>query len=109
MNLGVVLEIVGRRETATDHLEEAVAAYREALKEDTRDRTPLQWGYCQQGLANSLAEVAERKKSPALMEEALASMRNAADAYVQVDNRYLLPGALRRVEEIKAELAGLER
>ena len=33
----------GERETDTAHLEQAVAAYRLALEERTRDRVPLQW------------------------------------------------------------------
>lgn len=34
---------LGERESGTDKLEEAVAAYREALKENTRERVPLEW------------------------------------------------------------------
>jgi hypothetical protein len=37
------LETLGERESETGKLEEAVAAYREALKEWTRERVPLQW------------------------------------------------------------------
>jgi hypothetical protein len=38
-----VLADLGRRESGTAKLEEAVAAYREALKERTRERVPLDW------------------------------------------------------------------
>ena len=34
---------MGERESGTEHLEQAVAAYTEALKEHTRKRVPLDW------------------------------------------------------------------
>ena len=40
-NLGFALWKLGERERGTAKLEEAVAAYREALKEYTRERVPL--------------------------------------------------------------------
>ncbi len=43
MNLGAALTRLGERESGTGKLEEAVAAYREALKERTRERVPLDW------------------------------------------------------------------
>jgi hypothetical protein len=42
-NLGLALARLGEREQGTAKLEEAVAAQREALKERTRERVPLQW------------------------------------------------------------------
>jgi len=39
--LGIALTIFGRRESGTAKLEEAVATFREALKERTRERAPL--------------------------------------------------------------------
>ena len=42
-NLGNALCTLGERESRTAKLEEAVAAYREALKEQTRERVPLDW------------------------------------------------------------------
>ena len=41
--LGEALEAVGERESGTARLEEAVAAFRAALEEFTRERAPLQW------------------------------------------------------------------
>ena len=40
-NLGTALETLGERESGTARLEEAVAAYRAALQEYTRERVPL--------------------------------------------------------------------
>ena len=42
-NLGAALSTLGQRESGTEHLDEAVAAYRDALKERTCERVPLDW------------------------------------------------------------------
>src|SRR4051812_39463358 len=42
-NLGIALHALGEREGGTAHLKEAVAAYRAALLEWTRERVPHQW------------------------------------------------------------------
>jgi uncharacterized protein with beta-barrel porin domain len=42
-NLGNALATLGSRESGTARLEEAVAAYRAALEEMTRDRAPVDW------------------------------------------------------------------
>jgi hypothetical protein len=42
-NLGIALSTLGERDSDTARLEEAVAACREALKERTRERVPLDW------------------------------------------------------------------
>ena len=42
-NLGNALLMLGERESGTGRLEEAVAAFRAALEERTRDRVPLDW------------------------------------------------------------------
>ena len=39
--------VLGRRESGTAHLEEAINAYRGALQEATRERVPLQWAMTQ--------------------------------------------------------------
>jgi len=43
--LGCALSMLGMRESGTARLEDAVAAYREALKEQTREREPLRLGW----------------------------------------------------------------
>ena len=53
-NLGNVLRILGERESGTARLEEAVAAYRAALEERTRERVPLDWAATQNNLGNAL-------------------------------------------------------
>ena len=48
------LEALGERESGTARLEEAVAAYRAALEERTRERVPLDWAATQNNLGNAL-------------------------------------------------------
>ena len=49
-NLGNALRTLGERESGMARLEEAVAAYREALEECTRERVPLDWAMTQNNL-----------------------------------------------------------
>jgi hypothetical protein len=50
-NLCIALGRLGERESGTMRLEEAVAACREALKERTRERVPLDWARSFGGIA----------------------------------------------------------
>jgi len=50
-NLGTALFRLGERESGTARLEEAVAAYRAALEEQTRDRVPLAWATTRNNLS----------------------------------------------------------
>ena len=54
-NLGNALRMLGERESGTARLEEAVAAYRAALEEWTRERVPLDWAMTQNNLGNALS------------------------------------------------------
>jgi tetratricopeptide (TPR) repeat protein len=58
-------------------LEEAVAAYRDALKEYTRERVPLQWAMTQNNLGLALWTLGERESGTARLEEAVAAYRDA--------------------------------
>src|SRR3984893_7404973 len=59
-NLGTALARLGERESGTARLEEAVAAYREALQERTRARVPLDWAMTQNNLGSALSNLAGR-------------------------------------------------
>lgn len=61
MNLGNALAVLGERQVGTARLEEAVAAYRLALEEWTRERVPLDWARTQTNLGNALAALGERE------------------------------------------------
>src|SRR5271157_510642 len=64
-------------ESGTARLEEAVAAYRAALEERTRERVPLRWAATQNNLGNSLMRLGERESGTARLEEAVAAYRAA--------------------------------
>jgi len=72
-NLANALRTLGERESGPAHLTEAVAAYRAALEERTRDRVPLDWAMTQNNLANALATLGERESGAARLEEAIVA------------------------------------
>ena len=78
-NLGNALARLGERESGTARLEEAVAAYRAALEERTRERVPLQWATTQNNLGNALRTLGERESGTARLEEAVAAYRAALE------------------------------
>jgi hypothetical protein len=76
-NLGNALKTLGERESGTARLDEAVAAYGEALEEQTRERGPLQWAASlgNQGLTMML--IADRTNDGALAATALQQIQTA--------------------------------
>ena len=80
-DLGTVLLALGKRESGTARLEEAVAAFREALKERTREGWSLQWAGAQNGLADALSEQGARTRDKSLLRDALAAVEGALDVY----------------------------
>ena len=83
MNLGNALLRLGERESGTDKLDEAVAAYREALKEYTRERVPLQWALTQMNLGNALLRLGERESGTDKLNDAVAAYREALKEYTR--------------------------
>ena len=75
--LGNALFTLGERESGTSLLEDAVAAYRAALQERTRDRVPLDWATTQNNLGTALSTLGERESGTARLEEAVAAYRAA--------------------------------
>ena len=63
-NLGTALATLGKRESGTERLEQAVTAFTEALKEITRERVPLGWAMTQNNLDNALTILGERDRTP---------------------------------------------
>ena len=70
---------LGERESGTARLEEAVAAYRAALEERTRERVPLDWATTQNNLGTALRTLGERESGTARLEEAVAAYRAALE------------------------------
>ncbi|MGF1640612.1 MAG: tetratricopeptide repeat protein, partial [Rhodospirillales bacterium] len=63
--------------SGTARLGEAVAAYRAALEEFTREQVPLDWAATQNNLGLALAALGERESGTARLEEAMAAYRAA--------------------------------
>ncbi len=83
-NLGSALASLGERESGTARLEEAVAAYRAALTERTRERVPLLWAGTQQNLAIVFRVLATRSIGDArvaYLRDALAAVDGALEVY----------------------------
>jgi len=81
-NLGTALETLGERESGTARLERAVAAYRAALEERTRERVPLDWAKTQTNLGNALEALGERESGTARLEQAVAAYNGALEVFV---------------------------
>jgi tetratricopeptide (TPR) repeat protein len=114
-DLGIALATLGERESGTTRLEEAVAAYRGALKERTRERVPFQWATTQNNLGNALQILGERESGTARLEEAIAAYRDAlierTRELVPLDwamTQNNLRNALRRLGERESGTARLE-
>jgi tetratricopeptide (TPR) repeat protein len=75
--LGNVFQGLGRRAAGTARLEQAVAAYQEALKLRSRERMPLDWARTQNNLGNALATLGERESGSARLEQAVAAYQKA--------------------------------
>ena len=76
---GGALWSLGERESGTARLEEAVAAYRAALQEYTRDLVPLDWAMTQTNLGTALKNLGKRESGTARLEEAVAAFRGALE------------------------------
>jgi tetratricopeptide (TPR) repeat protein len=76
-NLGLALESLGERESDPIRLQEATAAFREALKERIRERVPLDWATSQNNLGIALSSLGERESGTAKLEEAVVAFREA--------------------------------
>ena len=63
MALGAALATLGERERGPERLEQAVAAYTEALKELTRERVPLDWAMTQNNLGRAIQMLRERGRA----------------------------------------------
>ena len=78
-NLGAALTLLGEREGGTERLEHAVAAFRAALKESTRERVPLDWAATQHNLGAALQTLGKRESGTERLEQAVAAYRAALE------------------------------
>jgi len=77
ISLGMALWVLGEREAGSAKLEEAVVAFREALKEMPRERVPLDWARGKNNLGVVLQSLGERESGTAKLEEAVVAYREA--------------------------------
>jgi tetratricopeptide (TPR) repeat protein len=82
-DLGVALQTLGGRESGTARLEEAVAAFRAALEQRTRERVPLDWTMTQNNLGNALTMLGRRESGTARLEEAVVAYRASLEEYTR--------------------------
>ena len=61
----------------TAFLEDAVTAFRNALLEHTRERTPQQWAMARGNLGNALVSLGVRESDSTHLEEAVTAFRDA--------------------------------
>ena len=83
MALGNALLTLGERESSTGRLEQAVAAYKAALEERTRDRVPLDWAATQNNLGAALSNLGKRESGPERLEQAVAAYNAALEEHTR--------------------------
>jgi tetratricopeptide (TPR) repeat protein len=82
-NLGNTLISLGDREGGRERLEEAVVAYRQALRVWTRRGAPLDWAAAQTNLGIALFRLGERESGAERLEEAVAACHQALLAWTR--------------------------
>jgi hypothetical protein len=99
-NLGAALKVLGERESGTARLEEAIAAFREALQEYTRARVPLEWAKSTGNQGVALMLLAERRGDAEMaklavqqIEAAFTISRDGGDAHSTAIFEAQLPNA----------------
>jgi tetratricopeptide (TPR) repeat protein len=105
--LGTALATVGEREAGTGRLEEAVTAFRDALKEWTRKRVPLDWATAQMNLGNALQTLGTREAGTGRLEEAVTAFRNALKERTR--ERVPLDWAMVQVHLVNVECAFFDK
>jgi tetratricopeptide (TPR) repeat protein len=104
-NLGNALGTLGERESGRARLEEAVAAYRAALEEWTRERVPLDWAGTQNNLGNALQTLGQRESGTARLKEAVAAYGAALEVFVAGGAGHYVGIATRNLRGVEALLA----
>ncbi len=85
-DLGEALAALGEHEAGTVRLEEAVAVYRLALEERTRERVPLDWATTQLNLGLALEAMGQKTKNPAAFVDAARHFQNAAEVLAPAEH-----------------------
>jgi tetratricopeptide (TPR) repeat protein len=96
---------LGERESGTATLQQAVSAYREALKEYTREHVPLDWAATRNNLGNALLALGERESGTATLQQAAAAYREALEEWTPENAPYWRDTALRNLDRTNALIA----
>jgi hypothetical protein len=81
VSLGIALLLLGEREVGTERLEEAAAAFTEALKERTRERAPLKWAMVQENVASVYLAFFDKTRAPHDLDDALGAIDGALEEF----------------------------
>lgn len=76
-NAGTALQLLGERRGDRALLHQSAEAFKAALQERTRDRTPLQWANTQNNLGTTLAKLGDLTAGTTKHEEAIEAFSNA--------------------------------
>ena len=76
---GLVRGTIGDQAGSSQDLQHAVAAYRAALQEFTRERVPLQWAMTQNDLGNALLRLGERESGTARLDRGGRSLSRSPE------------------------------
>ena len=81
--LGTALSTLGERESGTQRLEQAIAAFRAALRVQNRECNPTHWATTQNNLGNALLMVGQRESGKQRLEESVSAFRAALEVYTR--------------------------
>jgi tetratricopeptide (TPR) repeat protein len=104
-NLANALATLGKRENRTEWLEEAVVAYRTALREFTRDWAPLQRSIIQNSLGNALSTLADSETGTGHLEEAIVAWEACLSAAIVSGPQEWVNEVRSHIDKAKAEKA----
>jgi tetratricopeptide (TPR) repeat protein len=114
-SLGNILAIVGKRESGTAKLEDALSAYRASLTVLTQEAAPYTRASVQTQLGDTLTTLSEREGGRTHLVEAIAAYRAALEERVREQDQVgsasiqkALAGALERLGEMEGGTAHLE-
>ena len=90
-------------------LEEAVAAYRAALEERSRERVPLDWAYTQFNMGLALTALGKRTSSRQQLQQALACFQQARSVFQPAGIKRLSDSADAMIARMQEALATGQR
>jgi tetratricopeptide (TPR) repeat protein len=107
-NLGLALLLLAEREPerGASRLDEAIAAFRKALKQWNRERMPVSWATAQHGHGLALIRLGERKRGVRHLRKAVVALTAAVDVWDAKQDTYNLRRAqadLQRAEALLRE------